>query len=97
MPWRRLASSPGFVADPLLAALSPDLDPARALAPHPGRLGLRAQGHAADGAVHAHALVFTAGLEALPVAVDDAIVLAARPHHVWHRGEEGQAVTRCAT
>lgn len=82
MSRRRLASSLGFVADPLLAAHSPHFDPPWALAPHPGRLGLGAQRHAADGTVHTHTLVFAAGLEALPVTVDHAVVLAAGSHHV---------------
>lgn len=41
--WGSLAPSLGFITDPLLTALSPDFDPAWALAPHPRRLGLCAQ------------------------------------------------------
>lgn len=82
MPRRRLAPPPGLVADPLLAALAPHFEPTRVLAPHPGGLRLRAQRHAADGAVHAHALVFAAGLEALTVAVDHAVMLAASSRHI---------------
>lgn len=82
MPRRRLASPPRLVADPLVAAAPRDLDPERRPAPDAGGPRLRAQPHAADGAVHAHALVLAAGREALAVAVDDAVVLAARPRHV---------------
>lgn len=82
VPRRRLASPFRLVADPLLAALTRDFDPARGLAPNARGLRLRAQPHAADGAVHAHALVLAAGREALAVAVDDAVVLAARPRHI---------------
>lgn len=82
----RLAPSFGFITDPLLTALSPDFDLAWGLAPHPRRLGLRAQRYTANGAVHAHTLVFTAGLEALPVAVDHTVVLTACSHHIWQRG-----------
>lgn len=88
VPWQRLAPPFGLITYPLLAALAPHLDPARCLAPDARRLRLCAQRHAADGAVHAHALVFTAGLEALPAAVDHAVVLAACSHHVW--GEQNQ-------
>lgn len=86
MPRCRLAPPSGLIADPLLAALTRDFDPAWRLAPHAWRLWLRAQGHAADGAVHAHALVFTAGLEALPITVDHAVVLAACSRNIWQRG-----------
>lgn len=86
VPRRRLARSFGFITDPFLTALSPDFDPAWGLAPHPRRLGLGAQRHTADGAVHAYTLVFTAGLEALPITVDHAVVLAACSHHIWQRG-----------
>lgn len=84
---RRLAPSPGFIADPLLTAFSPDFDPAWRVAPHPGRLGLCAQRHAADGPVYTHTLIFTAGLEALPVTVDHTIMLTAWSHHICYRGE----------
>lgn len=77
-----LATPFGLVTDPLLTALAPDFDAPWVLAPHPGRLRLGAQRHAANGPVHAHALVFTAGLEALPVVVDHAIVLTASSHHI---------------
>jgi len=87
VPRGRLARPPGLVADPSLAALPAHLDPPGGLAPDARRLGLGAQRHAADGAIHAHALVLTAGLEALAVAVDDTVVLAARAHHVWRVGE----------
>lgn len=83
--WRGLAPSFGLITDPLLTALPPDFDPAWVLAPHPRRLGLCAKRHTADGAVHTHTLVFTAGLEALPVTVDHAIMFAARSHHIWQR------------
>lgn len=83
VPRQRLAPPLGLVTYPLLAALAPHLDPPRVLAPDARRLRLAAQGHAADGAVDAHALVLAAGLEALATAVDDAVVLAARSHHVW--------------
>lgn len=86
----RLAASLGLVTDPLLAALPPDFDPAGGLAPHPGGLGLQAQPHAADGPVHTHTLVFTAGLEALAVTVDHTVVLAARSHHVWQEEEQSR-------
>lgn len=73
---RCLASPLGFIADPLLAALSRDFDPPWGLAPHARRLRLRTQPHAADGTVHANTLVLAARREALAVAVDDAIVFA---------------------
>lgn len=82
MSRRCLAPSFGFITDPLLTALSLDFDSAWRLAPHPWWLGLCAECHTADGAVHTHALVFTAGLEALPVTVDHAVVLAACSHHI---------------
>lgn len=85
VPRQRLAPPFGLIAYPLLAALAPHFDPARSLAPDARRLRLRAQRHAADGAVHAHALVLAAGLEALPAAVDHAVVLAACSHHIWGR------------
>lgn len=91
----RLAPPLGFVTDPLLTALSPDFDPTRGLAPHPGRLGLCAQCHTADGTIHTHTLVFTAGLEALPVTVDHTIMLTACTHHIWYHRQERQTVTHC--
>lgn len=86
VPRRRFASSFGLITDPLLAALSPDFDPAWGLAPHPRRLGLCAQRNTANGTVHTHALVFAAGLEALPITVDHTIMLTACSHHIWQRG-----------
>lgn len=80
--WGRLAPSLGLITDPFLTALSPDFNPAWCLAPHPGRLGLSAQRHTADGTVHTHTLVFTARLEALPITVDHTIMLAACSHHI---------------
>lgn len=91
MPRQRLAPPFGLIAYPLLAALAPHFDPAWSLAPDAWRLRLCAQRHAADGPVHAHTLVFTAGLEALPAAVDHAVVLAACSHHIW--GEQNQKMT----
>lgn len=82
VPRRRLASPPWLVTDPLLAALPRDFDPAWRLAPHARGLRLCAQPHAADGAVHAHALVLAARREALPIAVDDAVMFAARSRHI---------------
>lgn len=82
VPRRRLASLPWLVTDPPLAALPRDFDPAWRLAPHARRLRLCAQTHATNGAVHAHALVLAARREALPVAVDDAVVFAARSRHI---------------
>lgn len=82
VPRRRLASLPWLVTDPLLAALPRDFDPAWCLAPHARGLRLCAQTHAANGAVHAHALVLAARREALPIAVDDAVVFAARSRHI---------------
>lgn len=89
MSWGRLAPSLGFITDPLLTALSPDFDPPWGLAPNPRRLGLCAQCYAADGTVNTHALIFTAGLEALPITVDHTIVLTACSHHIWYNREEG--------
>lgn len=86
MSQRCLAPSPGLVTDPLLAALSPDFDSSWGLAPNTGRLRLCAQPHTANSTVNTHALVFTVGLETLPVTVDHAIVLAADSHHVCQRG-----------
>lgn len=82
VPRRRLASPLRLIADPLLAALPRDFDPARCLAPHARGLRLGAQAHAANGAVHAHALVLAVRREALPVAVDDAVMFAAGSRHV---------------
>lgn len=82
MSRRRLASPLRLVADPLLAALPRDFDPARCLAPHARGLRLGAQAHAANGAVHAHTLVLAARREALSVTVDDAVMFAAGSRHV---------------
>lgn len=76
----RLAPPPGLVTDPRFAALARDLHPARCLAPHPGWQRLIAQAQAADGTVHAQALVLAVGLEALAIAVDDAVILAPSAH-----------------
>ena len=75
VPGGCLAPPPGLIADPRLAALPRDLDPARGLAPHPGWQGLIAQTQAADGAIHAEALVFAVGLKALAIAVNYTVVL----------------------
>lgn len=86
MSGRRLAPPPGLIADPRFAALAWDLDPAWSLAPHPGWQRLIAQAQATDGTVHTQALVLAVGLEALAVAVDDAVVLAASAHQVCTQG-----------
>jgi hypothetical protein len=85
MSWSSLPPLLGLVTDPLFTAASGDLDPPRVLAPHPGGLGVRTQGHAPDGPVHTQTLVFTAGLKALPIPVDHTIMLAACANHIWQR------------
>lgn len=77
-----LAPSLGFITDPLLTALSPDLNPSGTLAPHSWRLGLCAQRHAANSPIDTHTLVFTAGFEALPITIYHSIMLAACSHHI---------------
>ena len=82
MPGVCLARLPGLVTDPLLTASALQFDPPGRLAPHPGRLGVCAERHTTDGAVYTQTAVLTAGLEALTVAVDHSVVLAACAHHV---------------
>lgn len=93
VPGGGLTRPSGLVADPLLTAATRELDAPRGLAPNQWRLRVGAQRHAADGSVHAQAVVFAAGLEALAVAVDNAVVLTAGSHHVcggWGTSSQSQ-------
>lgn len=68
---RLLADVVAVVAHPLLAAAARQRgQPGAGTAPVGQRHLVRAQGHAAHHAVHAAALVLTAGLEVLAVLVD---------------------------